>query len=102
MTVYERIKGFFKGEHKFVYVLRDHYESEIWKGIKESAHEGYLEWLQDGKDKNQWVQPLTLAERNLLHKIHDYLYGKDWYVVDPLSDTQVLWIMYNDVRKQVL
>ena len=54
------------------------------------------------KNKNNtlWCPPiLECSEKTekLIIKLHKWLFGNDWYVVDPLGHKQVLYIMFEDL-----
>lgn len=47
-----------------------------------------------------WCPPELVCSRTtekIITKLHDWIYGSDWYIVDPLGGKQVLYIMFRDL-----
>lgn len=81
-------------------------ESAIWHSISQKARDGYLEWIENREDRNREIYPcytqmLQPCETELLKKIHDRYFGKDFYIAFPLGPNQVNWIMYQDICDKV-
>ena len=56
----------------------------------------YTEWLKNNwKDKNLF--PPALEPQQALDFLQEYLLGKDWYVVNPLTQQQVNCEMVHDI-----
>ena len=52
------------------------------------------------RNNTLWCAPILECSKEtekLITKLHDELYGDDWYVVDSLSHKQVLCIMFDDL-----
>ena len=87
-----------------VYILQPD-EIITWHLIKERMYAGEREWKAEGNPKNGiwkpcWCTPMLNSEKLLLKKIHKHFYG-DWYCVDPLGETQIWYIMYDDIKNKV-
>ena len=79
-------------------------EIPIWESIVNKEYEGYKEWLEQTKGDDlcgHWVKDITPEEVALLDKIHQKYYGKDWYVIMPLSTAQVCAVEYDDVKDKI-
>ena len=47
------------------------------------------------------MEPLKpLSDREALQELINYILGKDWYVVDPLSNDQVNAIAVDEIKKE--
>lgn len=90
-----------KDNFKFSYRLSNE-EKHIWKSIEEKSNNGLIECqCEYGNNATPWIQELTEEELKLLNKIHDYFYGENWYIADPLGAKQVQYIMYDDIKDKV-
>ena len=52
------------------------------------------------KKNNLWCPPELACSRTtekIITKLHDWIYGSDWYIGDPLGGKQVLYIMFRDL-----
>lgn len=79
-------------------------EIKLWNSIINKADLGYHEWLQKthGEDMcGPWIKDYTDEENKLIDKIHTYFYGKHWYIVMPISGSQVNYIKYCDIKNKV-
>lgn len=81
-------------------------ESAIWHSISQKARDGYLEWIENRENRNRVIYPcytqmLQPCEIELLKKIHERYFGKDFYIAFPLGQNQVNWIMYQDICHKV-
>ena len=89
------------------YILTED-EISLWRNIIEKATNGYGKSIKYyEKHPNTlywpWVSPkLTDLESELLQKIHDKFYGEDYYIDDPISPSQVNFILYNNVKDKVI
>ena len=82
-------------------------ERKYWHSIKQKAKEGYNEWYHSKYNSDDyycppWTKDLTRAEDFVLRRLHDKVYGKNWYIEDPLGWTQCNYIMYRDLKWRVL
>lgn len=47
------------------------------------------------------MKPLEpMSDRQAMRELIDYILGKDWYVVDPLSQNQVNAIAVDEIKKK--
>lgn len=47
------------------------------------------------------MKPLEpMSDRKAMQELIDYILGKDWYVVDPLSNDQVNAIAVEEIKKE--
>ena len=52
------------------------------------------------EDNLLWCPPELICSRTtekIITKLHDWIYGSDWYIGDPLGGKQVLYIMFRDL-----
>lgn len=80
-------------------------EKLMWENIKVNADKGYNEWLEQTKGDDlcgPWLKDYTKDEEKLIEKIHAYFYGEDWYCVMPLSNSQVNYLMYYEIKDKVI
>lgn len=52
------------------------------------------------KNNTLWCPPILECSEKTeerITKLHNRLYGDDWYVVDPLGHKQILYIMFEDL-----
>ena len=52
------------------------------------------------KKNNLWCPPELVCSRTtekIITKLHDWIYGSDWYIGDPLGHKQVLFVMFEDI-----
>ena len=97
----ERFKLWVRSFRK--YKLTDD-EKILWESLKVKAKLGYNEWLARTKGDDlcgPWIKDYTKEENNLLDKIHEYFYGKNWYVALSISGAQVNYIMFNDIMHKI-
>lgn len=53
------------------------------------------------KQKIGEMKPLEpMSDRQAMQELIDYILGKDWYVVDPLSNDQVNAIAVEEIKKK--
>ena len=95
---YNKIPGY--------YYLDSIDDQMTWNSICNKAKSSYNEYTNTYDDVGEFWTPyindLSQDEINLLKKIHEYYYGIDWHVVDPLSPNQVFYIMYTNVKNKVI
>lgn len=52
------------------------------------------------KEDNLWCPPELVCSKTtekIITKLHDWIYGNSWYIVDPLGHKQVLFVMFEDI-----
>ena len=90
-----------KLKHSQLYVLTDD-EKRLWCQIEKKASEGYSEWYNQTKGDDicgPWIKNVTPSEIKLINKIHEKYYGKDWTVFISVSEQQVNYIKYTNIKK---
>ena len=80
-------------------------EIPLWNSIEQKAKDGYREFVSDPRYKENmcgpWTRNSNIDERALLSKIHEEYYGSDWHVVMPISQAQVDYTMYENIKDKV-
>lgn len=81
-------------------------EKRTWHIIGERMRAGEREWHEQGFPNSKilspcWCTPMLKSEKLLLKKIHEHFYGNNWYIADPLGETQIAYIMYEDIKNRV-
>ena len=87
----------------FKYKLSEE-EGKIYNSILYKDAVGYGEWYKKTKGDDicgHWIKDITKEEIALLDKIHKHFYGEDWYVVLPLTTSQVCAVMLHDIKDKV-
>ena len=98
-----KIEKWYNTQYNKYYLLEDN-EREIWQNIIAKANKGYNEWYNEthGNDLcGPWIVDIKPEEIALLDKIHEMFYGKDWYVVMSLPESQCCYVEYEDIKNKV-
>ena len=100
MNIFKKIKYWLSNK----YILSDE-ERKIWDNIKIKANIGYKEWLNKthGDDIcGPWIKDIQVEEIELIERIHDKFYGKDWYIAVPISTSQCCYVEYEYIKNKVI
>lgn len=80
-------------------------EIKLYNSILYKDAIGYFEWYKrtNGDDIcGHWIKDITEEEKKLIYKIHEYFYGKDWWIAIPTTTSQVCAVMLNDIKDKIL
>lgn len=84
--------------------INDNNNNELYTYIKPDkkvsdtmpANETFSEWLNNNWDKDN-IFPPPLSDRKAMKFLTDYLLGKDWYSVNPISQEQINTEIVHDI-----
>ena len=97
-------KFFGRDFFNMTYTLKGN-EIELWKSIVKKAKIGYDEWFVETKGDDlcgPWIKDIQVEEIELIDRIHDKFYGKDWYIAIPISTCQCCYVEYDDIKNKVI
>ena len=55
---------------------------------------------RNNRNGTLWCPPVLECSKTtekIIAKLHDWIYGDNWYVVDPLGHKQILYIMFKNL-----
>ena len=96
--------NWFKKLFKKYYKLSSN-EKILWDSIIQKAEDGYNEYKTEYPNWYDnlcppWIKDYTKEEYDLVYKIHEYFYP-GWYSSWPISGSQVMYEMYEDIKDKV-
>lgn len=75
--------------------IRSRIDKQTWIDIQDALEP------RNGKEYLHEVTTLSDRHKQAIYDVHEVLYGKDWYCVDPLSPKQIDLYMYYDIKDKV-
>lgn len=98
----KRIKKIFNRIFGLKYNLNEN-EKILWNSILEKAKYSKKEWPFPSNQYycTPWINNINNEESQLLDKIHDMFYGKNYFIVDPVSGKQAHFIWFDDIKNKV-